>query len=158
MAVENLLFTRIDDRLIHGQVCTSWIKAYTVENILVIDDETSKDPFMADMFKMLIPEGIDIEILSVADAIEELKGGLAKKTMIIVKFPKTIKDLVDGGVDIDFVNVGGMGMSAGRSKFYKNIAASEEEKAIFKELVDKGINVEVQIIPAEKKFDLASLL
>ena len=158
MAVNNLIFTRIDDRLIHGQVCTSWIKTLDVEHILVCDDKTSEDSFMEDMFKMLIPEGITIDILNTNDAAVKLKGGLDKKTMMIVKFPKTIKDLVDAGVGIEEVNVGGMGMTEGRSKFYKNISASEEEKTIFKELTNKNIKVEIQIIPAEKKFDVSELL
>ena len=107
---------------------------------------------------MLVPEGISIDVLSTADATEKLNSGLDKKTMMIVKFPKTIEDLVNNGIAIDEVNVGGMGMSEGRSKFYKNIAASEEEKKIFKKLIDAGVNVEIQIIPAEKKFDISGLL
>lgn len=158
MAVNNLIFTRIDDRLIHGQVCTSWIKTLNVEHILVCDDKTSEDTFAKDMFEMLLPEGITIDVLNIEDAAAKLKAGLDKKTMMIVKFPKTISDLVDKGVEIDELNVGGMGMTEGRSKFYKNISASEEEKEIFKKLVDAGVKVEVQIIPAEKKFDISGLL
>lgn len=158
MSVENLIFTRIDDRLIHGQVCTSWIKTLDVEHILVCDNKVSEDPFMKDMFLLLVPKGTTIDVLSVQDTAEKLKSGLDKKTMMIVKFPKTLSDLVDAGVALDHINVGGMGMSSGRSKFYKNISASEEEKEIFKKLIDAGIKVEVQIIPAEKKFDISSLL
>jgi PTS system mannose-specific IIB component len=33
--------------------------------------------------------------------------------MMIVKVPQTIKALVDAGVDINFVNIGGMGMTSG---------------------------------------------
>lgn len=158
MSVENLVFSRVDDRLIHGQVCTAWIHAYHVKHILVVDDKTSKDPFMADMFSLLIPKGITIEIRSTADAIDILKKGFTKPTMMIVKFPKTIKDLVDAGVPLDFLNVGGMGMTAGRKKFYQNISVTEEEKEIFRYLVNHGCKVEIQIIPAQKKFDVSQLL
>ena len=112
----NIVFVRVDDRLIHGQVCTAWLHAYSqTKHILVVDDKTSQDPFMQTMFELLIPKTISIEIKSINDAIEEIKKGLEKPTMIICKTPATVKALIDGGVDIDFFNIGGMGMSGKRN-------------------------------------------
>lgn len=157
--MENLMFTRIDDRLIHGQVCTAWLKSLpTVRHVLVVDDKTSADPFMAEMFALLIPSHISIEVRTVEEATAIMKAGLPKPTMMIVKVPDTIKRLMDNGIDIDFVNIGGMGMSAGRKKLFQNISASDAEREIFKELIAKGVKVEVQIIPAAKQFDVAKLL
>ena len=36
--MENLKLTRIDFRLIHGQVMTRWVAKYEIESIVVIDD------------------------------------------------------------------------------------------------------------------------
>lgn len=155
----NLEFTRIDDRLIHGQVVAAWLHAYSkVKHIIVIDDKTRQDPFMQEMFTLLVPTGITIEIRSIEEAIGILKAGLSKPTMVIVKVPQTIKSLLDAGVDIDFVNIGGMGMTPGRKKFFQNISTSPEENAILKELVSRGVKVEIQIIPAQKKVDVSTLL
>lgn len=157
--MRNLEFTRIDDRLIHGQVVAAWLRAYSkVKHILVIDDKTRQDPFMQEMFSLLVPTGISIEIRSVEEAIQQLNSGLEKPTMIIVKVPQTIKALVDAGIPIDFVNIGGMGLTPGRKKFFQNISTSPEENAILRELVQRGIKVEIQIIPAQKQVDMAALL
>lgn len=157
--MRNLEFTRIDDRLIHGQVVAAWLRAYSkVKHILVIDDKTRQDPFMQEMFSLLVPTGISIEIRSVEEAIQQLNSGLEKPTMIIVKVPQTIKALVDAGIPIDFVNIGGMGLTLGRKKFFQNISTSPEENAILRELVQRGIKVEIQIIPAQKQVDMAALL
>jgi len=156
---DNIVFVRIDDRLIHGQVCTAWLKTYTnVKHVMCIDDFTSKDPFMQKMFQLLIPKEISIEILTVEGAIKTCLAGLPKPTMIIAKTPKTIKALVDAGVDIDKFNIGGMGMSGTRKKFYQNISADDEERAIMQELLDKGVKIEIQIIPAQGKYDCADIL
>ncbi|NBK93689.1 PTS mannose/fructose/sorbose transporter subunit IIB [bacterium 1XD21-13] len=157
--MENLVFTRIDDRLIHGQVCTAWLKSLpTVKHVLVVDDKTAKDPFMGEMFALLIPEHISIEVRTIEEAIKIMKDGLPKPTMMIVKVPDTIKQLVDNGIDIDFLNIGGMGMSAGRKKLFQNISASDAERDIFRELIAKGVKIEVQIIPAAKQTDISKLL
>lgn len=156
---KNLEFVRVDDRLIHGQVCTAWLHAYSnVTHVLVVDDKTAQDPFMQTMFELLIPKGISIEIKSIADAVKEIKAGLPKPTMMICKTPATIKGLRDGGVDIDFFNIGGMGMTGKRYKFYRNISADDEERAILKELSEKGIKIEIQIVPAQECVDVNKLL
>ena len=159
MSVQNLVFTRIDDRLIHGQVMTSWIQQYPQSShIIVVDDKVSQDPFMKQMFELLLPKGETIEVLSVDDAAAKMLAGLPEPSIMLVKFPATIKRLVDAGVAIDYVNIGGMGMTSGRKRFYKNISASDEELAIFKELIDKGVKIEIRIIPAHNAVDVKSML
>ena len=37
--MRNIVLTRIDDRLIHGQVVTAWIRRYPINRILIVDDE-----------------------------------------------------------------------------------------------------------------------
>lgn len=157
--MHNLVFTRIDDRLIHGQVCAAWLKTLSnVQHILIVDDKTAADPFMGEMFALLIPSHVSIEIRTVEEATKIFKEGLPKPTMVIVKVPHTIKRLMDNGIEFDFLNIGGMGMSAGRKKLFQNISASEEERAIFHELISRGVKVEIQIIPAQGNYDLAKVM
>jgi mannose/fructose/N-acetylgalactosamine-specific phosphotransferase system component IIB len=57
------------------------LHAYSkVQHILVVDDKTRQDPFMKEMFVLLVPAGITIEIHSIEEAIEEFKAGLDKPT------------------------------------------------------------------------------
>lgn len=157
--MENLVFTRIDDRLIHGQVVAAWLRTYSkVTHILVIDDKVSQDPFMHQMFKMLVPTGISIEIRSVEEAVDFMKKGLKEPTMIIVKVPLTLKRIMDAGLDIPKINIGGMGMTSGRKKLFQNISATQEELQIFREMISRGVTVEIQIIPAAKTINVAGLL
>ena len=50
--MKNVVLTRIDDRLIHGQVVTGWVKKTECSRILVVDDQVAKDPFTG---RKLIP-------------------------------------------------------------------------------------------------------
>ena len=40
-----IVLSRIDDRLIHGQVMTAWVSYVGGKEILIIDDKVAKDPF-----------------------------------------------------------------------------------------------------------------
>ena len=39
----NIVFTRVDNRLVHGQVGNVWVTASGANLILVVDDETCHD-------------------------------------------------------------------------------------------------------------------
>ena len=44
--MQNLVLTRIDDRLIHGQVMTAWIKNKKADQVVIVDDGTANDEYM----------------------------------------------------------------------------------------------------------------
>lgn len=156
--MENLLLTRIDDRLIHGQVMTAWMKIMPAKKIIIVDNKVSKDEFMISVLEMAAPEGVKVEIFDEEKASAILKSGLTIPTIMLVKTPLTLKHLIDKGLPIKSINIGGMGLNADRKKLYKNIAASDEERTALKEFIDKGIDVKIQIIPAEKVIEVKSIL
>lgn len=147
----NVCLARIDDRLIHGQVMAAWIKQCDANEVVIVDDELSKDTFLVMMMKSLIPEEIGLKVFNEEDAQSYLVGDSGKeKILILVKAPKTILSLVENGVKLNYLNIGGMGMKSGRAKLFKNIAASDDEKIAFRQLVDKGLTVQIQVVPTEK--------
>ncbi|SEJ46364.1 PTS system, mannose-specific IIB component [Propionispira arboris] len=144
----NIVLTRIDDRLIHGQVVTAWSKTTKANRIIVVDDEVAQDEFMIKILQMAAPNAFKIGIHTIEVAAEILKGeDIGERVMVLVKTPKTVEALIEGGVDIKTLNLGGMGAVVGRKQLYRNISISEAEKECFKRLILRGIHVYVQIVP-----------
>lgn len=156
--LDNLLFVRIDDRLIHGQVMTSWMKQMPAKEIIVVDNKVAKDDFMLFVLQNAAPKGVKVVALSEEAAIEKIKGGLSVPTFILAKTPLSLKSLIDAGLDIDAINIGGMGMNSSRKTLFKNIAASDEEKACFKEFINKGIRVYIQIVATNQATEVKDIL
>lgn len=158
--MSEIVLTRIDDRLIHGQVMTAWVKKTRANQILIIDEEVAKDDFMSEILKMSAPSGIDIIVKGLEDAVTFLKAQESenKRLIILVKAPVTIDALVKNDIAIDKLVVGGMGAKANRRVLYKNISASDEERITFKQLIDQGIPVVIHIIPDQKETDLSKYL
>ncbi len=153
----NIVLTRIDDRLIHGQVVTAWAKVTKGNRIVVVDDKVAEDDFMSKIIKMAAPASFKIGIYTVKEASEILKGeDTGERVIVLLKTPQTIKALVDNGVEIKEVDLGGMGATKGRKQLYRNISISDEEKECFKELIAKGIKVVVQIVPDDSPKDIQS--
>lgn len=155
----NIVLTRIDDRLIHGQVVTAWSKITKANRIIVIDDEVAQDTFMVKVLKMAAPASFKIEIYEISAAAQVLKGeDTGERVIVLVKTPKTVLELVRSGVGLTELNLGGMGAIQGRKQLYRNISISEEERETFKELIQQGVDVYVQIVPDANRMDMKTLL
>ncbi|MBQ2478673.1 MAG: PTS sugar transporter subunit IIB, partial [Erysipelotrichales bacterium] len=45
-----------------------------------------------------------------------------------------------------------------RKKFFQNISMDEHEKQIIQEMVDDGVKITIQIVPAQGCYDVSDLL
>ena len=155
----SIKFIRIDDRLIHGQVVTAWIKNYQAKKILILDDDVAKDAFLINVLKMVKPSGVEL-IIEGCDHIDDLIRKFEedeKNTVVLMKKPQTAKVLFEHGVGLRELNVGGMGANKYRQNLYKNVSASEEEVAVLKELENQGVRVYFQATPNDKQVDLHTI-
>lgn len=157
--MKDIVWTRIDDRLIHGQVMTQWIQHCGGNEVVIVDDGVAKDTFIQMVMKSSVPKKISLKVLSVKDAITYLTGEPNnEKILILVKIPSVLVSLVEAGVNITFVNVGGMGAKAGRKSLFKNVSASEDEKNDLRRLIDLGVKVFFRVIVTESEEDVAKYL
>lgn len=156
----NIVLARIDDRLIHGQVMTAWVKNTRADKIIIVDDKVSSDPFLREVIRMAAPADIVMELYGVDKGSEVLMSERksSENVILLVKSPKTILKLCEKGVALKKLNIGGMGAAQGRKPLYKNISASMEERECLKKIMGHNINTFIQIIPDEKSVDLKSLL
>ncbi|HEY8805382.1 MAG TPA: PTS sugar transporter subunit IIB [Clostridium sp.] len=157
--MKNIVFTRIDDRLIHGQVMTAWVQYTRGNEILIVDDAVAKDEFLKTIMTATTPSGISLHIFSVAEAAEYLKGSDdGKKIILLAKTPATIYGILENGIMLEKLNIGGIGARKDRTKLYRNISATDEERDIFRKIIEKGVNVKVQVIPDDKPVNIGKFL
>ena len=155
----SIKFIRIDDRLIHGQVVTGWIKIHNAHNVLIVDDSVAKDEFLQSVLRIAAPSGVNLYIKSTENLEETVKtfDGSEQNTLVLLKTPETAKKLFDAGVQLRELNVGGMGANRYRKQLYKNVSASEEEVAVLSDLEAGGVKVYFRTVPADHEILLSSL-
>lgn len=158
--MRNIVLCRIDDRLIHGQVVTAWVKQTNGNRIIIVDNPLTKDAFMQKILKAAAPPSVKVDVLTIDDAAEVLKDSPVEgeRIIILVKVPEILEALIDKGVIFDKIILGGMGAKAGRAKFNKNVSASPEEVATMKRITNKGTAIYFQLVPTEKATDIQKLL
>ena len=70
---------RIDERLIHGQVATSWSKALDIDTIVCASDEAAQNPLKKKMLLIAAPPGKKTHVRSVDEVIGLLQDPRAER-------------------------------------------------------------------------------
>lgn len=158
--MKELALVRIDDRLIHGQVVTAWAKETNCNRIIIIDDELAANTLMQRILKAAAPPGIKVEVMTVNESIIELKKEALpdERIIILVKIPQVLENLIDNGVKIEKIILGGMGLTAERKRFTKNVSATDEEIKCMKRIIEKGVSIDYQLVPSEKAVDIKKII
>ena len=157
--MKNIVLVRIDDRLIHGQIMTQWSRLYSPTEIMVVDDETCRDSFMTEVLLMAVPKEFKAVVADVDRAAEYLlQEAGEERILMLVKVPETVEALVDRGVEIRALNVGGMCKRAGRSTLYRNISSSPAVNETLLRLQKRGVRVYVQVVPEDKEMEIDKVL
>lgn len=154
----NILLTRIDNRLIHGQVATQWTSFLGANLILVANDKVSKDKMRQGLMDMAAPAGAQTRYFSIEKTINVIhKAADRQKIFIVCENPQDVLRLVEGGVPIKKVNIGNMHMAEGKRQVVGVVAVDDSDVAAFKKLQEAGVELEIQKVPTEGKEDVSKL-
>lgn len=153
-----ICFSRIDDRLIHGQVVTTWVNLYNIEQIIVLNDKIADDKIQKNILSLAAPQGIKVKIFSIKKFSEIIKTTpITRRTMLLFTTSIDVLEAVENGVKIDELNIGGMRFLTGREKLTRALSVTPEEKEAFKKLLDK-LEINIQMVPNDEKLDLREVI
>ncbi|MFM1652888.1 PTS system mannose/fructose/N-acetylgalactosamine-transporter subunit IIB [Brevibacillus sp. B_LB10_24] len=152
--------TRIDERLIHGQVAHSWSVEYRVDRLVVVDDILAGDEMQKMIMSLAVPAGKKHSFLSKEEAVPFLQNSESanEKIFLIVKKPHTLLYLVEHGVKIPSINVGGMYYAENKRQIAKTVYVSDEDVKVFEQLKDHGVACEIRTSPQDKSVNLFDLI
>lgn len=145
----SVVLTRVDFRLIHGQVITRWLPQLHVNEIITIDTPLSEDAFMKEVFTMAAPQGVKIQILSVEDAVKAQKDSKFEenRVMLLFKNVQQLDEAIQSGLKLDEVQIGGLGGGPGRQAVNNAITLDQKDADTLTALENSGINIYLQTTP-----------
>ncbi|MCI5763947.1 mannose/fructose/sorbose PTS transporter subunit IIA [Actinobacillus porcinus] len=152
----NITLLRIDDRLIHGQVATSWAKAVKCEAIFAISDEVANDKLRSELLLQIVPPGLKGYVIPVEKAIKVYHNPqyTGKNILWLVTKPADVLRLIEGGVKIDKVNVGGMTYKDGNKMLSDAVTVGKADVEAFHKLLDLGIDLTMQKVATNPKVEI----
>lgn len=149
---------RIDDRLIHGEVVGYVVPQFSLDKIVVVDDENVKDKARKAALKFGCPAQVSLSFHSAGKTAEILKkgGDEGHRVLLLAAKPGPLLEMVKAGYGIEKITVGNMSPHNDDDIHVKGTNyISKQDLADFKELVSEGVKVEMQFKPSDKPEDLA---
>ncbi|MWL72711.1 PTS mannose transporter subunit IIAB, partial [Escherichia coli] len=151
---------RIDDRLIHGQVATRWTKETNVQRIIVVSDEVAADTVRKTLLTQVAPPGVTAHVVDVAKMIRVYNNPkyAGERVMLLFTNPTDVERLVEGGVKITSVNIGGMAFRQGKTQVNNAISVDEKDIEAFNKLNARGIELEARKVSTDQRLKMMDLI
>ena len=132
---------RVDHRLLHGQVATTWTKQINPNRIIVVSDGVAHDELRKTMIEQAAPPGVHANVVPIkkmAEVVKDTRFG-DTKAMLLFENPQDLLKAIEAGVDIKEVNIGSMAHSKGKVVVTNAVAMGDDDVKTLEALKAKGV-------------------
>ncbi len=150
---------RLDDRLIHGQVVVGWGQPLACGFIVLVDDEVRESDWEQDLYRMGVPDTMEVIFASVAEAAARLPDWEAdpRVGILLVGDIETAASLARL-TSLRRLNVGGVHHRPGRTERLRYVYLTPDECGTLKALAAGGVEVQAQDVPTARPVPLAEFV
>lgn len=157
-----IVLTRVDFRLIHGQVVAAWNKEVQAAKIVIIDDTLAGDPLMSTIYTTAAPPGVKVKIYDFEKAKrlwDKNQFGESGRVMVLFRNLESCMKAFESGIDLKKVQIGGIPSSPERKIIDKQVFMGETEINIIKKLkTEFSTEICVHIVPGYSPISYEDIL
>jgi PTS system mannose-specific IIB component len=155
-----IVLARIDDRLVHGQVVEGWLRIIKASCIIIASDEVAKDTMQQALLSMAVPNDISVASYTIDETAGKLKNGELNEEKILILFsnPKDVLRLLNHGISIKSLNVGGMHYMPGKKQILQTLSVDEKDISALISINDMGVELEGRVLPGDDKVNVSEVI
>ena len=155
-----IVLARIDDRLIHGHVATVLSKQIGCQRIIVCNDEVANDEIRKTLLIQVAPPGIKVNVYCIDEAVREYNNVNCgdEKVLLLFTNPTDVLRMIEQGVNINSVNIGGMSFQEGKKQITNAVSVNIKDSEAFKKLNEKGVELELRKVISDSKQNIMPLI
>lgn len=144
-----IVWSRIDSRLIHGQVIEAWLPHLSVKRVVVADDEAAVDPLAKAAYGLAVPDDVEL-VLSAVRQVDFRKLASDKvPTLVLFREVKSAVLARESGLPDGMLNVGNVHSGPGRVSVSRSVFLDPSDSDALAALAQSGMTVRVQAVPSE---------
>jgi mannose/fructose/N-acetylgalactosamine-specific phosphotransferase system component IIB len=156
-----LALFRVDDRLVHGQVVIGWGRPLAARFIVLVDDGVAQSDWEQDLYRMAVPEDVDVIFASTSAAIAHLTewAGDPRPGILLTADLATMAALHDAlPALVQHINLGGLHHRPGRAEHLRYIYLGDDDEALLRRLSREGTDISAQDLPTAPAVGVEALL
>lgn len=146
-----MIWVRIDNRLVHGQIIESWLPFTGAQALVVANDDLRANPLQQEIISLAIPPGVEIEFVRVENTaralLERVKPYNRSNVLLLFIDCKDARRAFDKGLVFDTLNIGNMHYGAGKRQLCSHIAVSQEDEDCLRYFISMGVELDFRCVP-----------
>ncbi|NDV28773.1 PTS sugar transporter subunit IIB [Desulfovibrio sp. JC010] len=144
-----MMWVRIDNRLVHGQIIETWLPYTHAKNIIVANDAVAGDDLQQQIMSLAIPQSVKCAFCPVEDLndmIPNLTGGNGS-TIILFSSCADVRRALDSGFRFNTVNIGNIHYGPGKKQISPSVALSSDDESCLHYFKGQGIELDFRCVP-----------
>jgi len=148
---------RVDNRLIHGQVVTTWIPHVHADQVVVVDDEAASSPLMRAAMSLALPHSVNASIQRMDEVDWAGLSSAPQRVLVLVRDVAQAAAAVKAGADVKHLNLGNVHFVEGRKPVSPSVFLSPDEVRLLENLAKEGVEVEARAVPTDRRTSLPEI-
>ncbi|MBW2277777.1 MAG: PTS sugar transporter subunit IIB [Deltaproteobacteria bacterium] len=140
---------RIDNRLLHGQVVQFWIPHLEIDHLVIADDDVAANPAMLAVYRMALPERVDLEVVPIAELPTGMERAVGRSTMVLISDVEDAQRARALGFEFVRLTLGNVHSLPSRERVTDSVFLSRDEVAALSAMCEHGVVIEIQTFPGE---------
>ncbi len=145
-----MLWFRIDNRMVHGQVIETWIPYLESNRLLVVNDAIASDCLQQSIMALAVPHRVKVEFLHLSELRKALQDANYPNTLVLLSNCQDARKVFELGTMFKLINVGNLHYGPGKAQICPHAAVSEDDACCLHFLQDKGVELDFRCVPNDK--------
>ena len=152
-----IIFARVDDRLIHGQVVQAWLPELNVDEVVIPCAHHTERTLNQALLRLSLPYEYALTILDSHAAVKYARNS-KKRIFLLMSTLQEMADLIEDGLQIKSINIGGMHFKENAQKLAENVFLDEQDKRLLRIINGLGIRIETRSVPSATSITVTEAL
>ncbi|HEX9027043.1 MAG TPA: PTS sugar transporter subunit IIB, partial [Clostridium sp.] len=124
------------------------------------NDDVANDEIRRTLLTQVAPPGVQSSVVGIEKAIRVINNPKYENDIVLLLFtnPTDVLRLVEAGIDIKTVNIGGMSFKEGKTQLTGAVSVNDQDIKSFKALNDKNIELEIRKVASDSKSSIMKLI
>jgi len=144
-----IALVRVDNRLIHGQVVSTWIPHLKADRVVVVDEEAADSPLIRAAMSMAVPPHLEVDILRPSEVEWGELSQPDDRVLVLVRDVDQAESALRAGAPVRDLNLGNIHFREGRRPVSPSVFLSDEELETLDRIAASGVEVEARAVPSD---------
>lgn len=153
--------TRVDSRLVHGQVIEDWLPYTGADVVVVANDEVAGDPLQTAIIESCVClSDVQVRVVPVK-GVRPLLDSMAGGDGAVIILLREVADagrLWDAGLRFDTLNLGNVHEHPGSRQVSRSVSLNEQDIMTLKGLAVGGVNVDIRAVSRDRSLSLEDVV